>query len=720
VSVVSPLVTERLEGCSAQTLDGYLRGLGLFFLAGEVEAAIRAWWDEDAVLWLATPQGATKLVEQLVDAVLEPSRGIPRVIRTPWRGKAAAGRTFAELRNEADDAELDWFDACALPRPGESPNDGRSDRENNPLLGQGGGFGRSELAKAQADALARLRRCAVKREQLYGSLWGALSGEPPSDACVRAVSLTNSVLGAYQSGRATGPGLSALDVEPTNQSFYVNAWDVVLSLEGLRCFRGAPTRRAEPGAVTQSSFPLLVRARPLALGRTGDTRTDDKDAFELLAPLWSAPCAPRTFRHLIAAARLRAPRGVARDTLEAALVQAGRTVQGLGFERLVRFTFVPASDPRYRYAVRRGSFRALGTRTARLALEEIVPFLRSLERRLSEEPPALALARRHLDNQLAALASDDPYGDGADRRAEPQRAQRVLVCLAKLQKPAARATAGLHPGKLGKRAHHDLQKPAARATAGLTAPRLSGSWRLLADDGSPEYRLAQALSCAYMAANSSVLREHLLPQNLDEGQFVLDPTRSTTDLERVSDPAATLTHLVLHALRVSDRLLEASYGSAAANLSDVALLLSGELGVEGERRLAMLACALSGINGQPTHTRSTTHEPALGSDIARLLLAASPAADSETASAIADRAAQLSAFVLSGNLAAARIAAERELRRRDLALLPGPPPSAPASVANQRLALALLIPLSPCARERLVAAVIRASTPEINPPGGDR
>lgn len=698
---MSALVRERLAGCNADSLDSYLRGLGLFLLAGELEPGVRAWWDEDAVLWLATPEGVESLVDELVGAVLDPARSLPRPIRTPWRGRRKVALSFAELRNQTDDAELDWVDACALPRSTAPTGRERSDHENNPLLGQGGAFGSAEVADAHAKAIGVLRKFEQKQALLRAALFAVLRRDSIDSKVARQVSVTNAVLGAYQSGRATGPGLSADDVKPTSQKIRTSAWDVVLVLEGLRAFRGAPTRRPEPGAIQQASFPLLVRARAVGLSRPDEFRDDDEGTFELLAPLWSAPCGARALRHVLAVARLRAPHGVARDTLDAALVQAGRAVHGLGFDRLVRFAFVASSDPRYRYAVRRGALRARGAAAARRAVAEIVPFLRRLDCVVHETPPALALARRRLEDELAGLAAGAPPTTPEARRREARRVQDSLVALALLETPAARA-------------------PRLRGAPRLEAPRLSRAWLRLANDGSAEYRLARAVAGAYVASSASVLREHFLPQRIEENRFVLDATAATVDLERVSDPLRGLVEAILRALRVSDHLADARSGSGGAQLSDLALLLSGELGRQVERRLALLTAAFSGIEApsvEPARQApSTAGASALGADVARLLLAAAPVDAAETPDAVAERGASLAALVLAGNIGPARVATERQLRRRELDLLPAPPIASPAPASFVRLALALLVPPNPASRDALQSAVTR--TPSLVPQGG--
>jgi CRISPR-associated protein Csx17 len=688
--MITSFVCERLPGCNAESLDAYLRGLGFFLLAGRVDASVRGWWDDRGILNLASP-GVDAIAHWIAEDVLAGGHLIAPVC-TPWRGSAGRNQRFVDLRNCAEEWELDWFDACALPRVAESEERTagraeRSDRENNPLLGQGGGFGRSEVAAAYEDAVRTLRRSRLAAAALGDALLSLLRGEALNGAVARNLSVKKAVLGAYQSGRATGPGLSSRDVEPTRQDSRTNAWDLILVVQGLRVFRGVATRRPEPTARVQGSFPLVTRARPIGTAPVGalELREDSPDTYELLAPLWSEPCSPRVFRHLLGTARLRTGRGVARDTLDAVLVQAATAARGLGFDRLVRFAFVPGSDPRYRYAVRRGSVGARGLRAARAALEEIVPFLRHLDRVVREEPPALVVARRRLEEALAALGIERP-GMPADWASQARQTQEVLIALAVAQPAAARAS------------REDY----------LPAPSLSSRWLHLANDGSPEYRLARALVAGLTAGGASLLRSTMLPQRESEGRWVLDPQPSPPDLERVSDPVGTLVWLVLRAIRRRDRS-----GSLTrlgqARLEDVALLLSGALGDDGERRLLLLAAALAGIwQGEPPSPyRDSDPEPlGIGADVARLLLAAQPADDEDPDElAWLERSERLASLLVAGRHHAARVAADRELRRRGLELLATPPLGSPLPSDPSRLALAVLLPLDPEQRSALARAV---------------
>lgn len=683
---MNDLLCERLPGCNSDSLDAYLRGLGFFLLAGRLDRSVRAWWDEDGVLNLAS-HGVEAIAHAIVEGI-RGEEGLIRPARTPWRGKEGRGKSFGELRNVADEDELDWFDACALARRGdvEEPPLGRrterSDRESNPIIGQGGGFGRSELASAHEEALSKVRDPHLHADVVAEAIVSVVRGEALSDSVSRRVSTTKAVLGAYQSGRATGPGLSSQDVQPTNQRSRTNAWDLLFVIEGLRAFRGTATRRPKPTARVQASFPLVTRARAIGTAPDGavSSREDSPDTFELFAPLWSQPCSARALRHLIAAARLRTGRGVAQDTLDAVLVQAARAAGGLGFDRLVRFAFVPGSDPRYRYAVRRGNVQARASTVAGVALDEIVPFLRALDRAASAESPSLRLGRRRLEDALAALGVTRP-GTGEDRELPARQAQGVLIALALMEPAAARASG-----------------------EDLAAPSLSPKWFRIADDESPEYRLARVIAGGMTAGSASLLRPTILPHREGKGQWFLDAQTPPPDLDREGDPLRALAQLVVLAIRRRDRSVSVKRAAVAARPDDIALLLSGELGRDSERRLLLLVAALAGVWPTDQAPLSAVTDPiaaGIGADTARLMLAAQPADDEDPDSAAwIERAEHIASLLLAGRCDAARVVADRELRRRGLDLLPLAPIASPPTSTAPRLAIAVLLPLD---RERRAA-----------------
>lgn len=722
----------RLEGCHARSLDAYLRGLGLLFAADAVVDDLRSAWSEDGVLIIYSTEDLDALVLRLVEAAVTDTERVFGSIATPWRGKAGRERSFAQLRNEAPDAALAWFDACALPR---LDGRGSSDKRNNPLLGQGGGFGRSELAAAFADAGTLLIKRAGKPEALERALAALLSDEPLERRDARAVAVSNKVLGAYQSGRATGPGASRVDVEPTGQRASTSAWDLMLVIAGLSAFSGSTSRRPDPGATIQASFPLLVRARAAGLddANARQLRTDGDDTYELLAPLWSAPARlPVVYRRL-ATLRLRAGGSIARDAAEATVAHAAVSARGVGFDRLVRFVLAAPSDPRYRYALRRGVILARGSRAADLVARDMVPFLRAVDARPPKgdrRPEGLARARHGLDEAAVRVARADP-------QEQAQALRALVVALVAFERIAARTYE-------------------ERSLASLPLARLGRAWqRAMAAGDDADWRLSRSLAWAASVGGSSWLRAELLPHRRtektsrpgpDDGAqrgrgaastqaaemvWRLDSDHGSEDLLHSSQPLVTLLRSAIAVARSPRDELD--FAAASARLSDVAALLGSD-GPAGDMRLVEATIAAARLDAPPdTPERAPGETPArhgIGRALAVVLLAGQPAGDRETLEEGADesrgtsephatvmaRRAELAQLALAGantrgDASAGRSAhasgraallrlANRELWRRGLDVAP-PAADALTSLPSERLAAALLLGVEAGATEAL-------------------
>jgi CRISPR-associated protein Csx17 len=684
----------RLDGCRAESLDRYLRGLGFFFVAGRLGPAVRAWWDRDAVLRVRSPGGVDGIVAALVARADRPE-GWLAPLATPWRGETGRGRAFLELRNEADESLLDWFDACALPS-GVARSDQRSDRRDNPLLGQGGGFGNSRPGDAFEEALAILRARASAPDELAEALRAPLMDTPLPRRLVGRFSVSKKVFGAYQSGRATGPGSSVNDARPTAQAARTNVWDAIFIFEALRAFAGATTRRPQAGLGPRASFPLLVRAKPVGLDASNDAqlRDDGDSAFELLAPLWSVAARADVVRHLIRVARVRTHRGdPARDSLEAIVAQTAGDVGGLGFDRLARFAFYAPTDPRSSVAVARGVIAARGSEASRLALQDVIVFLRQVDAALAERgeslPTGLRRARRHLDNSLARLGGRRP----ADVR-------DALIALWRFERVVGPAI------------------PRDRF-ATIRAPNLDARWLALAtEDKAPAARLAAAFAMRWREwpqgeqvepgpEERSWLRRVLRDQEWDANDRVWRLTGSiaTPDLERSADPLRLLVDV---AVRQLVRLDPAAFrpGGDFARLDDLAWLLGLAAGPAHERMdatLAQLVASFASVR-PPARTEPQGAAPesgrlipasyGIGSTVASLLLAAQPADDERQderrgRESTRDRLTALVARCLAGQVPAACRLALREVWRRSL-FAPPALGDLPLAAANVSLGLALL------------------------------
>jgi hypothetical protein len=661
----------RIPGANAATLDAYLRGLGLLRACDRLLDGLRWSWDEDETMVVHGVDSLDTLVDALMAA---PEPFAP--VATPWRGKAGKEHSFRELRNIADERLLDWFDACGVAQTGK----GEMSSRHNPLLGQGGGFGRSEVAAGAEAARERLQKALARPERAREALKALLAGEAPDPRAAAAVQVTKKAIGAYQSGRGTGPGASRRDVDPSTQAASTNAWDLLLVLEGVRLFRGALVRRPGVGGREQASFPLIVRAAAIGLDDANreQDRVDDDRAYELLAPLWAAPLRARTVATAIARARLRLHDSrhvrVADDALDAVLA-AHASADLQGFDRIVRFVLYAPSDPRYRYALRRAVVSAKARERASWAVADVLEFMRR-QARVEPRGENRTAAHRRAEHMLAeALANE---GD-------------VVGALVALERIGARA----HP---------------ASSLSSLRLPRLRPSW-LISDD--PARRLAAAIAGAAEDPDdnrASWLRRELLPHARDGSHWRLSNDAPTIDLTRASDRVERLLETVVrHGMRESAGQvraglpgLVASPAPSGARLRDLALLISGE--PEFARRTALNVPTAARIDlpeQMPEHGEQQVVQ--LGAACACLLLAAQPWADDDGALA---RRAELVGRVLGGDTDGALRLAVADLRRRGLEVA-APRATTIAHLHRGQLALALLAGLS--------ASTIDALTRQIQP-----
>lgn len=657
-----------LPGLTSRSLDAYLRAIGLLRTAQEIDLDLRAHWDASGVLSINTDPET--VVDALVAAVHRQPDAIFPPVRTPWRGKDAEG-DFPSLRARASGDELAWFDACYVAVADEHQVFPRV----NPLLGKGGSFGRAEIGPAYEDALDRLRGDKAAGSLAPG-LWATLLAEPIDAKLLRPLLVKKKALGAYQSGRGTGPGASRNDAQPTNQEAPVNAWDLVLLVAGLVCFSGLATIRPS-GSSRTASFPWVVSPRPVGFDAARTELDQGQQQFEFLAPLWSAPATPRVILHRIARVRLRNRTRAVADTTEALVAHADQGAAEFGFDRLERFAFVAPSDPRYQYAVRRGSSYALRAPQAALIARDILPYLRT--GRPGDNAPA-TWRRAHRDaEELAVRAAQPRAASPADR--PPRVGWRAVELLAHLE---------------------PLDRALARGRGATRLRRTGGEWwRVLRQrDDEPAHRTSASIAAGLAWAAShpdgppwSVGRAALLPHRRAKSSrgWELDPDASAPPLLIEDRPLPHLARALVAAHRKLSAEDDLRVDSAPPRLADLVRLLAGEL---AGRDVAVATLAAARIDDPPRPGGEPVQVPAeLGLSLAAVLYApyAGAGTDGETPGAgeVTVRRVVLAELALGGRTLDLARAAGRHLARADL----DPALSAGAglgSLAPERLALALL------------------------------
>lgn len=361
----------------------------------------------------------------------------------------AKARLVAGLRGRLADVALDWLDA-ALALSG--------DRLSFPqLLGTGGNDGRLEFTNNFMQRLA--------------STFDIPTGKPKEDSArlLRTALFSygtwdfqNVAIGQFAPG-ATGGDNASTGYEGKGS---VNPWDFILALEGAVMFAGATTRRhqgtPEPGA----SFPFTVRSTGAGWGGVADADENSARA-EFWAPLWKQPAGCRELEGLLREGRAVLKGKTARDGLDFARAAASLGISR-GISAFARYGFMERSGRAYFAA-------PLGTRSVASRTYEAVGLIGDLDaggwlrqiRRRARETGAPARARvavRQLEDALFAMS---------EAHVSARSVQGALSALG---------------GLVGWLADN------RDARERIPPPRLSDKWVYMADDKTPEYRVAIALA----------------------------------------------------------------------------------------------------------------------------------------------------------------------------------------------------------------------------------
>ncbi|GIK15616.1 MAG: hypothetical protein BroJett003_05800 [Planctomycetota bacterium] len=365
-------------------------------------------------------------------------------------GKADKDALVREARSALlHDLALQWIDTAFVIRTGRKKN-----RVEAPLLGSGGNIGNSDFS--------------ARFMQLLADCVPLASGEAPSHESAR--SLLNAILGGptaglaslavdqFYPGRAGGANMfQGLEAKPR-----LNPWDYVLMLEGAVMLRGAANKRLG-NTVSESGFPFAVESTPAGFDSAGPGATRG----EQWLPLWDRACTAGEIATLLAEGRSDLGRRRARTGVEFA-----RAAASLGVDRGIR-QFV-----RVQYQARFGdNYLANSLGRVGVVARDSVDLLHQLDRwrwldgfcRAAGDknaPPRFASALRRIDSAIFDFCK---YGGAAFF-------QRIVIALGAAERELANVERFREDKKL---------KPLAG---------LSAEWIGAADDGSREYSVALALA----------------------------------------------------------------------------------------------------------------------------------------------------------------------------------------------------------------------------------
>lgn len=506
-----------LAGCAPQPLIAYLKALAVLrVVSKQKDSEARGWWKND-VFWLRSSLDRDGLVKLFLEEY-EPTpivvpwsggdffgvnwrRGQVKHSKTPTSSKAIEavlgtktprleryraalqmckavlqkcgidtkekmGKqkwTFIQaLRSICPDQRLvEWIDAAAV---------GTVERFA-PLLGSGGGSdGNTHFSDNFMQNLwDMLPDFDNQRKQQPGAL--ALSTTDSSRDLLRSAlfkSGTNRMIekrtsSLYDSGAVGGPNAT----QGMERDSISNSWDVILGLEGTVCFAGAAAKRLAAGASSDAVFPFQVTASVTLSDRMAGKEQAGK---EIWLPVWSRPTQSEEVLML-----LREGRAQCGPRTAASGVDMARALATLGIDRGIpafhRYAIVKGrvGGDNYNTAASLGRFHVCERPEADL-LYQLDGWLDSFRRAASDKnaPARFGAVLRGIDSAVIDFCR---YGG-------KPLFQKILIALGRAERELA-----LTEGKVGNR----MSKPRP-----LTA--LSTSWIASASDNSHEFGIALALA----------------------------------------------------------------------------------------------------------------------------------------------------------------------------------------------------------------------------------
>lgn len=477
-----------LGGCTPAPLMSYLKALGILRLVGEQKDPVaRGWWRED-VFWLRSKLDSGALIEFLLEEyrptpIVAPWAGgsgffgrdnkeavealskseSPRTkeyaqtIRLVWRVIKEEGilgkpkdeeksRLIRIFRNRLPDSVVPWIDAAMV-----LAQDGQTFA---PLLGTGGNDGRLDFTQNFMQRIVKL---------------GLHAGPPVGDESrswlanalyAKSTRLTTASVGQFSPGRVGGANAT----QGMERGSIDNPWDFVLMLEGAIMLAGAAVRRLGATENSRASFPFTVRA--VAAGFDSSGSSDEAGSRgELWLPTWRRPSTALEIARLFGESRVEVSGRPARDGTDFA-----RAVAGLGIDRgltdFTRFAFLKRSGKAF-LATPIGRFSVTDGRETTL-LGDIDNWLRKFRRACGAKNSPVSFVR--LLHQVDSGIMDLCRSEGSSSLAG------ILFALGKVERGLATAE---------------------RFRAAQKIPPIKGlssGWRAATNDGSAEFQLALALA----------------------------------------------------------------------------------------------------------------------------------------------------------------------------------------------------------------------------------
>ena len=504
--------TLHLEGCTPTPLANYLKALGIFrIVAEQADPGATVWWDgqslclcswmdkEDMLTFFAreyrpapviapwnggsgfhpgedrdninkiltTLNGRFSAYRSAIEMALESidALGLPTHDKDGFKSalKEKKGTLLQRLRNTLHYEALCWLDAAVLL--------GTDSPEYPPLLGTGGNDGRLEFTNnflQRLDALFDFENGTPKSQcqaLLDCALFDVLVADLPRKKAI----------GQFHPGAAGGVNMTcSYDADPVN-----NTWDYVLMIEGALLFAAASTKRMSAEGEESLSYPFCVRTSSAAYGSAASSDEESSRA-ELWVPLWSQASTLVELRALLSEGRVQVGRATAVRGVDFA-----RAIATLGTDRGIdsfqRFGFQERNGLAY-LAVDLGHWSVVERRPVQL-LKECEAWVERFRRcaKGKNAPAGFLAALRKYDEAVM----DACRGDG--------RLSAVLVALGNIEQTIINSPRTATDNRLS------------------PLPRLSAAWLDVANDGSPEFRLACALASIRGSGRVGPLRSNMIP-----------------------------------------------------------------------------------------------------------------------------------------------------------------------------------------------------------------
>ena len=368
--------------------------------------------------------------------------------RVEKEAKTVKSLLLPSLRSETAAHHVAYIDACYVLTAEEAAA---------PLLGSGGNDGSRDFGVNFAESL--------------GDLVDFGDGSPTTRAHTELESAlldisrraeTRGSMGQFSPGQG-GPN-GTIGYEGYNP---LNAWDIVLALEGTVAFAGTLTRQWGATGGSRAAFPFTFE--PTGAG-TGSLSSEDpnRPRGEFWTPLWTKPATFSEAASIFAEGRLTVGERTARNGLDAA-----RSVARLGAARGIggfqRYSIIQPDSKMPYQATPLGRLHTPDRPRRDLAADlDAGDWLSRARRLVGNKKTAPARARqamRRLEDALFDMTVANRESDGA---------RNALMAMGGLVSWLASSPA----------ARKDSRPP----------PLLSPDWLLDADDGSAEFRVAAALA----------------------------------------------------------------------------------------------------------------------------------------------------------------------------------------------------------------------------------